>query len=713
MRIAISGFGGLDQPDSGLSVARALRAGIEGDLEIHALGYDPMMTSAWMPGVADYVHVLPRVEHGEGRILSRVLALHSRHRFDMLIPCVDEDVPVFARLAPVLRKAGVRVVLPEPGQLNRLERPHLPDFLFEHLIMAPASVYVPDLDDVRREAERLRFPLMVKGEVSGQTLVRNGHDAVLAAERLAGSAGGGVVLQQVVAGEEFSVAVVVGESARVLGEVAIRKLAINDNGDGECGTVIDDPWLRRFVRDLLSIVTWRGPLELEFVRPPGTVHPWLRDVHFRFPSWIILSHWAGFNLPALMVADAMRVPAQPQADKPRPGVVFMQGVSEAAVPARNVSALKRVGSAEGNRRRSSFRQAPENPREGISVAVTGISTFNMINPGLGVARALRAAPEIRRLYGLNYGTFDSGSYQANLFDQAFRLPISEEPEALLMKIREIHAEHPIDVLIPCLDGELPRFFEIREALEALGIALLLPTPEAFDARAKLNLFTGHRDLGADNVLIPRTMIAYSTNDIYRAISQFGGGTVAVKGPLFGCKRVNSLEEAPAAWDYFHRQNEDRVIVQPWMDGEMIAVAAVCDRNHETLSTMTARKLANCSRGSTWSAEVISAPELEQTFARFLKRIKWTGPAEGEFLHDRQNDRFYLLEINPRFTGWIAFSAETGVNHPLVAVRAALGSRPNITSPRHDLVFMRSGYAIEVDPVRMASLSVEGRVTNNG
>ena len=714
MRIAITGFGGLDQPDSGLSVARALRAGVEDDLEIHALGYDPMMTSAWMPGVADYVHALPRVEQGEGRILSRILALHARHGFDVLIPCVDEDIPVFARLAPVLRKAGIRIVLPEPEQLDRLQRPHLPDFLFEHLIMAPASVYVADLDNVRQEAERLRFPLLVRGTVTGRKLARNGHEAVMAAEKLATSQGPGVVLQQLVSGEEFAVSLVVGEQGNVLGEVAIRKLAINDNGEGECGAVIDDPQLRQFVRGFLSVLEWRGPLELEFVRTPGSIQPWLKDIHFRFPSWIILSHWAGFNLPALMVADAMRAPARVDAAKPRPGVVFMNGVSEAAVPSRNLTALKRVGSAEGNRRPSPrFYPVPANPEKGVSVAITGISTFNMINPGLGVARALRLAPEVRRVYGLNYGAFDSGSFQANLFDQAFRLPISEEPEELLRKIREIHAEHPIDVLIPCLDGELPRFFKIREQLESLGIALLLPTPEAFEARAKLNLFTEHRHLGADNVLIPRTLIAYNLNDIYRAISQFGGGTVAVKGPLFGCKRVDSLDDAPAAWAWFEQRNEDRVIVQPWMDGEMVAVAAVCDRNHDALSTMTARKLANCKRGSTWSAEVISLPHLEQTFAGFLKQIGWVGPAEGEFLHDRANDRFYLLEINPRFTGWIAFSGETGVNHPLVAVKAALGVRPELPQPRNDLVFMRSGYAIEVDPVRLASLSVNGRVINNG
>ena len=714
MRIAITGFGGLDLPDSGLSVARALRAGLTADLTIHALGYDPVMTSAWMPGVADFVHRLPRPDEREGRLLARLLALHERHGFDVLIPCVDDDIAVFSSLASVLRKVGIRLLVPEPAWISRLSRANLPDFVFEHQILAPASIYVSDPERLRPEAERLRFPLLVKNETSRQQIATNAQELATVAARLGGFPDKGVILQQIVAGEEFSAAVVVGREGRLLGQITIRKLAINDNGEGECGAVVEDPWIEQFVQDFLKVIDWRGPLVMDFVRPQGSTQPWLKDIQCRFPSWIILSHWAGVNLPAQLVSALMETPEQPAIPRPRPGAVFLHGVSEATVPASTLAALEKVGSAQGNHRRELFSvdDADSPDRRGISVAVTGISSFNMINPGLGVARALRRAPEIGKVYGLNYGTFDSGSYQANLVDEAFRLPITDSPRELLARIREIHARRLIDVLIPCLDGELPRFFAIRDELEALGIALLLPSEQAFERREKLNLFTGDRDLGADDVTMPRTFIAYSLNDIYRAISQFGG-PVAVKGPLFGCVRVDSPDEAPKAWKTFSQQGEDRVIVQPWVAGEMIAVATVCDRNHKALSVMTARKLANCHRGSTWSAEVVSFPRLEAVFTGFLERIEWVGPAEGEFLYDEQNGRFYLLEINPRFTGWIAFSGETGVNHPLVAVKAALGETPAPRKPRTDLIFMRSSYAIEVDPVRLASLSVNGQVINNG
>ena len=52
LRVAISGFDGLDVPHPGGPVARALREGWPGSIEIHALGYDPFMTGAWMGGAA-------------------------------------------------------------------------------------------------------------------------------------------------------------------------------------------------------------------------------------------------------------------------------------------------------------------------------------------------------------------------------------------------------------------------------------------------------------------------------------------------------------------------------------------------------------------------------------------------------------------------------------------------------------------------------------
>ena len=47
------------------------------------------------------------------------------------------------------------------------------------------------------------------------------------------------------------------------------------------------------------------------------------------------------------------------------------------------------------------------------------------------------------------------------------MPILKQLDRLLA----IHEQHPFDVVIPCLDGELPQFIAIRDQLEAAGVSV--------------------------------------------------------------------------------------------------------------------------------------------------------------------------------------------------------------------------------------------------
>ena len=55
IRVAITGFGGLDNSEPGTAVARSLKIGWEGKISIDALGYDPWMTGAFSPGLIDNI----------------------------------------------------------------------------------------------------------------------------------------------------------------------------------------------------------------------------------------------------------------------------------------------------------------------------------------------------------------------------------------------------------------------------------------------------------------------------------------------------------------------------------------------------------------------------------------------------------------------------------------------------------------------------------
>jgi carbamoyl-phosphate synthase large subunit len=712
IHVAITGFGGLQDPDAGTAVARALRQGWSGKITISALGYDSMMTGAWMPGVADYIHLLPPLLAGDAAILNSILEIHSRRKLDVLIPCLEADIPLVARIADLLASEGILTLLPAPESLSRLLRKQLPQFFFEIGIPAPVMTYVENIADVTQIAEQTGFPLLVKGSVSDTRIACTADQAMHEALCLYYKWGGGVMLQQKITGDEYAVAILAGRDGSCRGIVPMRKLAIDGAGLDVCGSVIDDPQLVTLARDMLELLDWRGPLVLEYVRSPGISQPLLCNITHGFPSWVMLTHWAGCNLPVLLIQELLQLQ---DTDTPCPetGTMYIRSIDETTVPLSDLLGLKRYGAARGpalNGHRRRICGDINLAGDGIRVAVTGTSTFDLVNPGLGVARALRNVPAVSEIFGMNYGTLDSGSYDEDLFDAAFRLPVTSDPEILFECLQKIHMSDPFDVILPCLDGELPHFIELRDAIEALGVATLYPSQSAFDMRSKLALFGNNELFDCHEFKVPASVVAGSEEEVLNAIESIGLPAV-IKGPMSGCAMIDSINDVHRVWAQFQACGIYRVIVQARITGDMFAVAAVCDRNHKVLTSLTVKKLARCDHGSTWSALHVDEPELEAGFARYLEKIKWVGPVEGEFIRDEMLDTFYLFEVNPRFTGWISYSGALGSNHPGVAVHAALYKDLEFRENRTDLVFMRSSHELALHTADLASLSVKGMVYN--
>jgi carbamoyl-phosphate synthase large subunit len=708
INIAITGFGGPTEPPVASSVARALRERWGNHVSIVAVGHHRHAGGAWSPGLVDSAHYCPDLFVASTGLCTRIGELKRVTPFDVLIPCGIDQAHTVASSASALRELGVSILVPPAERLERLTTQSLPSTLHKLDIPRPPSILVHEERDLWWSAEQIGFPLWLKTDRREKTLL---HSQAHAAELFDSvcRAHAPVLLERALPGDAFSVALVARHDGSCIGLVALKRIATNSEGQLVCGTVVELPELRRFALEAAKALQWRGPLTLECVRPPWTKDFVVTDIACNLPDWSMLTHWAGCNLPARLVEEAYGR-TQNEPGKARVGTMFVRGVGETRTPTQKLDAFA-LGQPTTPRQPGgdgAMRPAPRRS-DGVRVAVTGTSTFDVINPGLGVARALREDPDVSRIYGLSYGTFDSGAYAQGLFDAAFRLPTESGSEPLLDRIREIQSTHPIDVLIPCLDGELRHFIQIAPELSRVGIKTLLPSYAALRRRSKLRLFDGSIKRQWGCFSIPTSAIVDSAQGAEDALAQTGLPAV-VKGPISECKKVTDPEQARAAWEYFAALGFRRVIVQPWVAGSFIATASVCDRRHQTLESMTIKKLATCARGSTWGATHAPKPRLEADFAAFLEHIKWVGPAEGEFIRDDQDDRYYLIEVNPRFTAWIYYSTALESSHPTLAVRAALEQPSVAQSGRaHDTVFMRYPSEIPLPPAELASLSVKGEL----
>ena len=701
LRVALTGFGGLDDAGSGVSVAQALRDGWTGDLGICAWSYASLANGAWLPGAVDRLHVLPALDAGEQQLFEAMVEAHERAAVAALIPA-EGDVPVIARLAERLAGHGIRTLLPPLHALEAVSRPNLARFLHERDILAPLTIAVAHLDQVGALAERIGYPVCVRGAQFGERLAYNARQAVKAAQQLNAGGQPGVTLQYHAAGDRFSVGLVAGGSAQPPVVVTMRAVALNGEGRVVSGTIVNLPHIESLALQFVEAAQWRGPMTLEMVQP---LHgqPLLCDAKPQLPTWCRASHWAGANLAVALLHQMFQL--RHKRTRARAGTMFVRGVTESPVALADLLRLQHYGRVE---RMAPVHLAPRvsKAHKGIVVAITGTSTFDVINPGLGVARSLRDAAKVKSIYGLSYGTLESGSYQPALFDAVFRLPDSGILQALSERLEQIHSAHPIDVLIPCLDGELPLFIQLRDKLDALGIRTLLPDQRALDRRAKRSLFSGRMRADWGEFRIPESRFARSEAETVQAVEAVGLPAV-VKGPLFMCLPVTSPAEARWAWNHLASAGWREVIVQRRICGAHYATSVVCDRQHRARSRLTIKKLLVCQRGSTWGAVRVDQPRLEADFSRFLHALRWTGPGEGEFIRDEMTDRFYLIEVNPRFTGWIYYSAALGCNQPAVAVSLALGEALEAQKPLREVAFMRRTAELPLRPSQLAALATRG------
>jgi biotin carboxylase len=106
---------------------------------------------------------------------------------------------------------------------------------------------------------------------------------------------------------------------------------------------------------------------------------------------------------------------------------------------------------------------------------------------------------------------------------------------------------------------------------------------------------------------------------------------------------------------------------------------------------------------------VKQPGLEADFSRFLRAIAWIGPGEGEFIRDEVTDRFYLIEVNPRFTGWIYYSAALGCNQPRIALRTAMGEAVEAPGADHEVAFVRRMTEFPMRASQLAALATKGHL----
>lgn len=339
LTVAVTGINArADNPGPGLAVARCLKEARHLDVRVIGLAYDAFDPGLYLPEWCDAAYLLPYPSAGEETYLARLAALHEEIGFDVLIPCLDAELPILARLAPWLKQQGIAAVLPTQEQIRLRAKDRLAELAREAEMACPETKALFREDFFHSgEAEGWGWPLVVKGLFYDAKMAHNPAEAIAAFRRIAGEWGMPVLAQKFTPGEEINLTGLGDGEGRLMGAVMMKKRALTEKGKAWAGISIHDEALLGAARRLVAATRWRGPLEVEVMRDSNGVLT-LIEINPRFPAWIYLSAGVGHNLPERLVRLALGETLDETPPAPA-GTLFIRYALEAIVPLADFDAL--------------------------------------------------------------------------------------------------------------------------------------------------------------------------------------------------------------------------------------------------------------------------------------------------------------------------------------------------------------------------------------
>ena len=344
----------------------------------------------------------------------------------------------------------------------------------------------------------------------------------------------------------------------------------------------------------------------------------------------------------------------------------------------------------------------------MRVAVTGLNNVDSPGPGVPVIRGIKDSGKFDgEIIGLLYDALEPGAYMGNVAERSYLIPYpSSGVDAFFDRISEINEIEKLDVILPTLDAELFAFSKLENKFAEKGIKVFIPTKEQLILRGKDKLFEFCNN---NEIKAPFNILAASINDLYSLPPKLQY-PIVVKGIFYDAYVAHNFQEASAYFSKIAAKWGAPIIIQEFISGEEYNVVALGDGTGKTIGAVASKKMYITDKGKGWAGVTIYDEELLSIAKKVIEALNWRGGAEFEFVKNKADGQYYLLEINPRFPAWVYLAVGAGQNLPYAALQLALGEK---VEPYKDYeigkIFIRYSWDLIVEMEKFEELTVKGAI----
>ena len=320
--VAVTGLNNTDNPGPGIPVIRSLRESEIFETRIIGLAYENLEPGIYMKDHVDRVYQIPYPSEGSDALINRVLKIHEKEKFDLVIPNFDAELLAFMKSADRLAAKGIRTFLPTLKQFDERHKANLPDYGSRYGVSVPRGRPLTGFSDLANVEDEFGYPAVIKGKFYDAYVAYNYEQSAVYYNKVAAKWGLPVVVQEFIRGTEVNVIALGDGKGNTISAVPMRKLYITDKGKAWAGITLDDEKMLDLTRSLIAKTGWRGGMELELIRTDkGELY--LIEINPRIPAWVYLAVGAGQNLPEALAKLALGIETLPF-ETYKTGVMFIR-----------------------------------------------------------------------------------------------------------------------------------------------------------------------------------------------------------------------------------------------------------------------------------------------------------------------------------------------------------------------------------------------------